>query len=219
MIKKKSTKKYYFTVEGETEQWYLKWLEGVINSADEAAYKVSFDCPVQKNPLKRAKSLTLTSKTEIYHISDYESDEPEHVKEFTDTMDNMKKATLLGKQITYKFGYSNLTFDLWMVLHKQNCNASQTHRTHYLPHINRAYGEHFQKMDHYKVEDNFKRCLSKLTLDDVKNAIERAKYIMKCNQDNGYVEHEYKGYHYYKENPSLMIWEPIEKVLKDCKLI
>lgn len=41
MIKKKSTKKYYFTVEGETEQWYLKWLEGVINSADEAAYKVS----------------------------------------------------------------------------------------------------------------------------------------------------------------------------------
>ena len=36
MIKKKSTKKYYFTVEGETEQWYLKWLETLINSTAEA---------------------------------------------------------------------------------------------------------------------------------------------------------------------------------------
>ena len=26
MIKRKSTLKYYFSVEGETEQWYLEWL-------------------------------------------------------------------------------------------------------------------------------------------------------------------------------------------------
>ena len=68
--------------------------------------------------MKYAKSLVVTGKTEIYHISDYESDEEIHVKQFTETMDNMKKAMGIGKQITYKFGYSNLTFDLWMVLHK-----------------------------------------------------------------------------------------------------
>lgn len=56
MSKMKTTKKYYFTVEGETEQWYLKWLQDRINQAGESTYKVSFDCPVQKNPLKRAKS-------------------------------------------------------------------------------------------------------------------------------------------------------------------
>lgn len=27
MANKKATKKYYFSVEGETEHWYLKWLE------------------------------------------------------------------------------------------------------------------------------------------------------------------------------------------------
>lgn len=65
MIKRKSTKKYFFTVEGETEKWYLEWLKVRINECEEAAYKVSFDVQVQKNPLKRAKSLAVTGKTEI----------------------------------------------------------------------------------------------------------------------------------------------------------
>lgn len=32
-------------------------------------------------------------------------------------MDNMKAASNIGKQITYKFRYTNLTFDLWIILH------------------------------------------------------------------------------------------------------
>lgn len=56
MAKRKPTNKYYFSVEGETEQWYLKWLQDTI------------DCPVRKNPLKHAKSLTVTRKIEIYHF-------------------------------------------------------------------------------------------------------------------------------------------------------
>lgn len=122
MAKMKSTKKYHFTVEGETEQWYLKWLQDRINETETSMYKVSFDCPVQKNPLKRAKSLVVTGKTEVWHLSDYESDDPIHIKQFTETMDNMKAAKNVGKQITYKFGYTNLTFDLWIILHKVDCD-------------------------------------------------------------------------------------------------
>lgn len=51
MANRKLTKKYYFSVEGETEQWYLKWLQDLINVTDEAEYKVSIDCRIQKNPL------------------------------------------------------------------------------------------------------------------------------------------------------------------------
>ena len=192
MANKKSTRKYFFTVEGETELWYLQWLEKLINSTEEAKYKVSFDCKVQKNPLKRAKSLNVTSKVEIYHLSDYESDDPVHAQQFIETMDNLKKAREIGKQIVYRFGYSNLTFDLWIVLHRRDCNSSMIHRSKYLEPINRTYGEHFESMAEYKHEDNFKRCLSKLDLS--------------------------KGYRYYKENPSLLIWEPIEKILRDCEL-
>ena len=60
MAKRKPTNKYYFSVEGETEQWYLKWLQDAINNTEEASCKVSIDCPVRKNPLKHAKSLTVT---------------------------------------------------------------------------------------------------------------------------------------------------------------
>ena len=59
MAKRKPTNKYYFSVEGETEQWYLKWLQDTINNTEKAACKVSIDCPVRKNPLKHAKSLTV----------------------------------------------------------------------------------------------------------------------------------------------------------------
>jgi hypothetical protein len=218
MAKMKSTKKYYFTVEGETEQWYLKWLQDRINERKETSYKVSFDCQVQKNPLKRAKSLIVTGKTEVWHLSDYESDDPVHTKQFTETMNNMKAVKNIGKQIVYKFGYTNLTFDLWIILHKTDCNASYAHRNNYLSLLNRAYNEHFENMKEYKSEDNFKRCLKKIALSNVIEAVNRAKRIMEQNQKNGYVLQQYKGYTYYKENPSMTIHEIIEKILKNCNL-
>jgi len=152
-------------------------------------------------------------------LSDYESDEPIHVKQFIETMDNMKAAKSLGKQIAYQFGYSNLTFDLWILLHMADCNGAISHRKNYLGPLNRAYDEHFQSMAEYKHETNFKRCLSKLQLSNVIDAVNRAKGIMQRNQDNGYPLQQYKGYKYYKENPSLAIWEVIGKILKDCELM
>lgn len=219
MVKRKPTNKYYFSVEGETKQWYLKWLQDTINNTEESVCKVSIDCPVKKNPLKHAKSLTVTRKIEVYHFFDYESDESIHVKGFQDAMDNMKKAEKLGKQIKYKSGYSNFTFDLWIILHKADSNAPYTHRKQYIKPINKAFCEEFEDMDEYKHEDNFKRCLSKMNLSNVIDAIKRARKIMQRNQENGYILHQYKGYKYYKENPSLSAWEVIEKILSDCKLI
>lgn len=222
MAPRKYTIQYYFSVEGDTEKWYLGWLQELINSTEDATYNVKLNCNIQKNPYKYAKSLSLLSgakKYDIYHFSDYESDDPQHVKQFLDTIQNMKKANLSGKSIKYHFGYSNLTFDLWIILHRNACNGSVTHRSHYIRYINRAFDEVFEDMDDYKKEDNFKRCLSKLNLSDVKAAIDRAKKIMETNKKNGYTLHEYMGYAYYKENPSLAIWESIEKILLDVGLI
>jgi len=215
---RKLTKKYYFSVEGETEKWYLEWLKNRINECEEATCKVAFDVSVQKNPLKRAKSLTVTGKTEIWHLSDYESDELIHVKQFIETMDNMKAAMNIGKQITYRFGYTNLTFDLWIILHKINCNSSYADRKNYIDPLNRAYGESFENMDEYKHEANFKRCLKQLTLNSVRDAVARANNIMIKNQEKGYCQVEYKGYKYYRENPTTAINEVIEKIMSDCGL-
>ena len=65
---------------------------------------------------------------------------------------------------------------------KADCFGSLTHRRNYLPHINRAYGEEFESMDEYKHEDNFKRCLKQLSLEDVIKAVERSEKIMILNE-------------------------------------
>ena len=99
------------------------------------------------------------------------------------------------------------------------CNTSYTHRKQYITPINRVFGEKFENMDEFKKELNFKRCLKKMNLSNVIDAINRARKIMQRNRENGYTLHEYKGYQYYKENPSLASWQAIEKILLDCKLI
>ncbi len=213
----KETKKYTFTVEGETEKWYFDWLENQINACEGAAYKVSIVSKVQQSPSKFAKSQTCFSTPAIVHICDVESNDPEHKKKFTDILDQIDQSNKLGKKIKYALGYSNFTFELWIALHKVDCNGPLTNRSQYLTHINRAFSERFEDLDHYKKEDNFKRCLSKLTLDDVKKAIRKAARIMADNEsDPGKKPVIYKKFKYYEDNPSLTIWEHVKRILNDC---
>lgn len=216
---RKENRTYYFSVEGDTEKWYLDWLQQMINKESDIKYTVKLDSKKEKDPLSRVKRMTIIGKTEITHIFDYESDEEFHVKQFKGVLDTMKSAQNTGKRIKYNLGYSNFTFELWMILHKMDSNKSYTHRSKYLEPINRAFGERFKSLDEYKEEKNFKKILDKLTLENVKQAIERSKSIMKRNEDLDYKLQEYKGYKYYRENPSLSIWEQIERIFKDCGIL
>lgn len=58
-----------------------------------------------------------------------------------------------------------------------------------------------------------------MTIDDVKEAIKRAKDIMNKNKENGYILENYKEYKFYKENPSLSIWKIVEKILYECGVL
>ncbi|MCD1261313.1 RloB domain-containing protein [Paenibacillus athensensis] len=219
MTKMKETQRFYFSVEGECEAWYLEALQKLINEEHSAAYKVSFDTKIEKNPYKRAKAMSLLSKREITHWCDYEDGDAENTTKFMHTLDLLKKTSTLGKQIDYKLGYSNFTFELWMVLHKMDCNAAYAHRRQYLQPINRAYGEKFAELKEYKNETNFKRVLGKITLDDVQQAVERARSLMQRHEQNGIKQYEYKGYRYYKDNPSLTVWESVHTILQKCRLV
>ena len=152
-------------------------------------------------------------------MTDIEGTTPEHVQAIEATLSRLKDVRLLRKTITYKWGYSNLSFDLWMILHKRSCNAELANVDGYLRHINSAFSASFESMKKYKEEANFKRCLGELSLADVKTAIDRAKNIMLRNQRDGYPLTQYKGYAYYIHNPSLDLWQPIEAMLQECGLI
>ena len=85
--------------------------------------------------------------------------------------------------------------------------------------MNRAYDEGFESLDEYKQKVGFRRILAKLTLEDVRQAIRRAEAITQRNQADGCVLQQYRRYEYYRENPSLSVWESIRRILDDCGLL
>ena len=216
---RKETRKYYFSVEGETEKWYLDWLQKTINAISESKYNVKLDAKIQKDPLARVKGMTLLEQTEITHVFDRESEDSIHTKQFQETLDRMSDAEQLGKDINYKLGYSNFTFELWIILHKADCNGTKTNRKQYLSDLNKAYGEKFEDLNEYKRENDFKRILKKITIEDVISAVRRAETIMKRNEESGYRLQQYKGFSFYKENPSLSVWEIVREILSECGII
>ena len=215
MSERLETLKYTFTVEGETEQWYLFWLRDQINRFEGRSYNVSFDVKVQQSPKKFYKGITAKTTPSVTHICDIESNEPFHVEKFKNILSEMKEASD-QKNITYSLGYSNFTFELWMVLHKKNLGGALTDRKQYLAPVNQAFGENFENLDQYKHEDNFMRCLGKLTLDDVITALGRADLITDNNKKDGKTLIRYKSYSYYRDNPALSIHSIIRGILESC---
>lgn len=54
---KKICNQYFFSVEGQTEEMYLKHLQNLINNNEELTYRVKFDIKVSKSVIRRAKRI------------------------------------------------------------------------------------------------------------------------------------------------------------------
>ena len=222
MAVRKEKREYYFSVEGQTEQWYLERLQALMNeelSKKDAPFTVKFQVKVEKNPLSYIKRVNIRPDMTITHLCDYEK------PDFTGTTNRQKQLEKIVflmreakklKRINYKLGYSNLSFDLWLILHKISCNGSLSDCKKYLQSINQAYEVQFQSMDDYKKKDNFHVILEKLTLDDVHNAVRRANDIQKSNNKNGCKQIEHCGFSFYKDNPSLSIQDSIQAIFDEC---
>lgn len=110
------TKKYALTVEGETEKWYFLWLKDRINEYEARTYNASIVPKVQQSPRSFYKGTNRKITPEAFHICDVESEESCHIDRFHRILKEMKEAKTL-KNISYHLGYSNFTFELWMILH------------------------------------------------------------------------------------------------------
>lgn len=216
---RKERRSFYFSVEGETEKWYLDWLQEIINATETARYVVKLDSKIQKDPIARVKGMTILKKTQVTHIFDRESEADIHTKQFQTTLDRMRAAEKIGKSIEYRLGYTNFTFELWIVLHQIDCNGALAHRNQYLAALNRAYHESFENLEEYKHSENFHRLLSQLTLDHVRHAVTRAKAIMQHNAAAGYTLHKYRKFEFYKENPALSLGDVVGEILHTCALL
>lgn len=217
MSERKETQKYAFTVEGETEQWYLLWLQNQIRAYENSKYNVVIDAKVQPSPRKFYRGTNARTTPEVVHLCDMESPAQAHIERFENILSEMREAKQ-QKNIQYHLGYSNFAFELWMILHKQACNSVLSHRGQYLRFINKAFGESFESLDEYKEESNFKRCLSKMSLENVRDAISRAEQMASVNEQNKSI-FQHKGYEYYRDNPAISVQESVKEILKECGII
>lgn len=214
----KEEKLYYFSVEGKTEQEYLKWLEKEINKHPEAKYFVKFNIQITNFPTKREKTIPSKENTDVFHFCDIESLDDYHLKFFHQVIDNLVKATKSKKINNYYLGYSNQTFDLWLVLHQMDAFAPNLHRKNYINFINKAFKTNYRGMQEFKRGANLRKLFNKWTLKNVQDAIKRERMIRKNNQNNHFTELTYHGYKYFKENPSLSVGECIDMILKENNL-
>lgn len=221
MFNKKESLKFYISVEGNvTEKLYFEHLKLLINSNQNSIYNLTLNCKKNKSPKNFIKNIPLVSAC-CFHIFDYESNSPQHQLIFTRALKEMKEIndTYEGK-IVYKAGYSNLSFDLWILLHKVKFKTFLSYPNQYLQHINSAYKTDFESMDKYKKEENFrKQILSKISLDDVINAINFAKEIKEYNELSSKQSKENYGFKYYLDNPDLNIHKCIEEILISCGIL
>ena len=77
----------------------------------------------------------------------------------------------------------------------------------------------YEDLEHYKQENTFKRCLEKLTLNDVKSAIKRADKLSQQNISDHKKIVKHSGYSYYRENPALSINEVVKRILTECGIM
>lgn len=205
--------KYFFSVEGETERLYLEHLKKLILAQD-----LRIANPVIRieklSPLKVVKKLSLLQPCIITSVFDVE-DDTNHKQHFESILKEMKQAEKLGKSIKYELAYSNIDFELWIILHKKDLFGSIGSKNQYLPHINSIFGTKFEALKEYKEEKNFSQILSKITLDDVKKAITRVEKIMNQRISEETLLKSF-GYEWCDKNPSLSIHNAINTILKEC---
>lgn len=217
---KKICNQYYLSVEGETEKWYFEHLQELINNCEEIPFKVNFDIKINKSITSRAKSISAIYPTKAFHICDYESNNKLHKLQFDKVLEELKNVKKINKKIQYKLGYSNFSFDLWIILHKKQQKGAVSHRKQYVKGINKAFNENFKFIDEYKEEKNFKRILKKITLDNVILAVNNGNEIRKMNEENFKCNYrKYGKFEYYTENPDMTINECVEQILKECGAI
>lgn len=216
----RQSKRFYLSVEGETEKWYFEHLRGLINTSDRAQYKLTMKCDVEKEPLAMAKRLVIPKRTtiDVWHVFDFESESEQHRQNFQEALRQIREANRLDKKLRYHSAYSNFTFDLWMVLHRQNV-VHCAHRKEYVRQINSAFGTSFQKMDEYKKEANFKAILSEIDLDDVARAVKRAKVMNRETDRRGARTAEHCGCVYRLDNPYTELYVPIENMLSETLVL
>ncbi len=216
---------YFVSCEGDTEKWYLEWLQNKINGDTRTKEKVKF---IFKNimPSSFAKSnagtftKAMIAGTTFCRIQDIEDYSKSHIESFYKLLKSNKTAKQLFKQYNFVIGYSNYTFEVWIIAHKTQVKTV-IDRSQYYKQINYAYNMNFIDNDDYKHEKNFKSILKMLSLDDViqKALPECVRFKRQNRINNSHLIRQTHGFSYILSDPDTTLDDFIKAVLINSGII
>lgn len=192
-MKEKINKTYLCFFEGNQEEKYFKHFSGLVKREFE-------NVTIKFKEVEKLKTLP-TASTLIPKVAVFDYDN--NKKEFEDKVKMCKKGKIY-------IAYSNLNFDLWLLLHKKSFNKVVTNNDDYVGLIRKEYG--LGKTDNIKKESNIDKILEQINLEDVKFAISNADKIMQKKEEHGKIICE--NYVYYN-NPSMSIHNFLKDILED----
>ena len=190
---KLKNKTYLCFFEGNQEEKYFKHFSRLVKKEFE-------NVTIKFKEVEKLKTLQ-TSSTQIPKVAVFDYDN--NKKEFEDKMKICKKGKIY-------IAYSNLNFDLWLLLHKKSFNKVVTNNDDYIDLVRKEYG--LGKTDNIKKESNIDKVLGQINLEDVKFAINNANKIMQNKEEHNKIVCE--NYVYYN-NPSMSIHSFLEEILEN----
>lgn len=198
-------KTYLCVCEGQQEVMYLKHLAYLLKQMPQRS--VTFNT-TEGNARKLMKNYTEYDNACLFDYDFEDSLFKENI-EICNSLQKKSSTTKKGKKVYHAF--SNVNFDLWLVLHKEEFNRSVTRNDAYIASVKRLYS--LPSMADIKSKDIIAQILKQITLSDVKQAIIRADKIRsaKLPEDQHLI-----GSTGYYDNPDFSLHEFLKIVLKDC---
>ncbi|WP_461205020.1 RloB domain-containing protein [Clostridium sp. DL1XJH146] len=201
-------KTYLCVCEGQQEELYLKHVASLLKQYPQRVVTIN---TMIGGAYKLKKTYTEYDNAALF---DYDFNNVEFEKNIgiCDQLKNSNKSTKRknGKKVFH--AYSNVNFDLWLILHKEDYNRIVSQNHAYISDVRRIYK--LSAIEDIKKKNVIDKILAQITLDDVKKAIIRADKIRerKLETDKMIVASST-----CYSNPDFSIHQFLKFVLKDCK--
>lgn len=221
---RKESRQFQISVEGiNCEKMYFEHLAMLINASGSNRYNAKVICrkispqSFAKRNAHMAKEKRGGKSIPYIHIQDIEDyNDDWQRRKFYALLDEIKD-TEAEFGIRYKLGYSNYTFELWMLLHVADMNYAVSDRYAYLKPINRYFHRNYATLDEFKSRDEFQGILNEfVTLDSIRNAVKRAEKIVFQNTNDCKAHENYRGFQFFRENPDVTVHEAVRIIFDVC---
>lgn len=221
MTRRKEARQFFVCVEGECEQWYLDHLKKLINSSGEADFNAGFTYEYERNLLSLQKRRSRVQSEYFFYLWDKEGEFCQDDQMFYRIFANLRHLKKAWRRVQIEPGYSHLSFELWILLHRRDFHRPMTNVKQYLEYLNAAYETSFESLKQFKQEKNFCKLLTDIRLEDVFAAIRRADAIRQLHQQTQSPPHpanETSPHTVYQTNPDLLLHDCVRMMLEACGL-